>query len=375
MNVAVRAKLLSASLLLSALVLSGEALGFVYLHYIVRSGWRPGYYPSSPPGRAYLTEREPWGAWRVPNAEMRQTSRCFSVALRANGFGMRDRDRRMAGDPHRTVVLGDSFAEGWGIPEEQRLSNLLEARLGREFLNFGIENDVGPLQYQLIYEQLAARFTHDRVLILFLPDNDFTDNDAGYWRRFRLDFFRRHRPYYEATDDGGYRPFYPAAAAPQGWFADGLEALRRNSWLLATLRYLRLRFLSRPPNYSGYVDFTDDELRAVLWTFRRIKAAAGDRQVTVVVIPRPNDFRRVRDGGGNRLGPALARFGRDNGIRIVDLLPLMPTFEPHTELYFLPCDGHWSALGNRVAAEALLSAMAREPGPEHAVSGAAAAAE
>ena len=360
-----RTRLSSAALLLLSLMLSGEAFSFVYLHYVAGSGWRPSYLPARGGGPVYLTEREPWGAWRMPNARVQQTGSCFSVALRSNSFGMRDRERALDGGPHRTVVLGDSFAEGWGVEEDQRLSNLLEARLGREFLNFGIENDVGPLQYQILYERLASRFSHDRVLIMFLPDNDFTDNDADYWRWRRPDFLDRYRPYYEADAAGGYRAFYPvprpgsdtATAEQKSWLRAAGDGLRRNSWLLATLRYLRLRFLSRPAGYSGYLDFTAGELRAVLWSFRQIKALAGRRQATILVIPRPSDLRRVRETGDNRLARALDPFGRENDITIVDLLQLMPKFEPRTERYYLPCDGHWNAEGNRIAAQALLSTM------------------
>jgi hypothetical protein len=50
----------------------------------------------------------------------------------------------------------------------------------------------------------------------------------------------------------------------------------------------------------------------------------------------------------------MKRFGAENGIDIVDLLQLMPAVDPNTDQYFLTCDGHWSALGNRVAAEVLV---------------------
>jgi hypothetical protein len=367
-----RKNLCSIALLLLSLTISGEVFAFFYLHYIVRAGWRPGYlHASVAAGPAYLTEREAWGAWRVPESAIRQVGGCFSVALRSNWFGMRDREREVSGNPHRTIVLGDSFAEGWGVEEEERFSNLLEARLGREFLNFGIENDVGPLQYQILYERLASRFAHDQVLIMFLPDNEFTDNDATYWRRRRPDFWERYRPYYEADAAQGYRPFYPVPrpgeGPPQGvqrngWLAEMGGTLRKNSWLLAAVRYLRLRF-SRSPFYSGYLDFTNDELHAVLWSFQKIKALAGDRQVTILVIPRPTDFRRAAASGENRLGRALDRFGRESGVTIVDLLRLMPELEPRTERYYLPCDGHWSADGNRIAAAAFLSAMPAEAEP------------
>jgi hypothetical protein len=83
--------------------------------------------------------------------------------------------------------------------------------------------------------------------------------------------------------------------------------------------------------------------------------------MTIAVIPRPNDFARVRAAGNNRLIVALNRFGREHDIDIVDLMQWMPTIEPRTDRYYLPCDGHWSAAGNRIAADALTAAMHLEP--------------
>jgi len=357
-------RLASVALLVLSFALSAEVLSFVYLRYVTGVAWAPDFLTAnSAPGPVWLTEFEPWGAWHAANSEGRQQSSCFSVALRSNYFGARDRERTINGNIHRTIVLGDSFAEGWGVEAEERLSNILEARLGREFLNFATENDFGPLQYQLIYEQLASRFAHDHVLILFLPDNDFTDNDADYWRQFRPDFFERYRPYYR-MDGHAYVPLYPVPKPPDG-FIDHRSApqsglitaakrmARENSSMLALYRYLRLRF-QRAGAYSGYLDYTPEQQEAVLWSLRRIKAAAGERRVTLVMVPRRHDFAQVA-AHGNPLGKLLRRFGHENDITVIDLLDAMPQLEPQIERYFLPCDGHWSAVGNRIAAEALLT--------------------
>ena len=311
----------------------------------------------------WLTEDEPWGAWHHPNVTSRQQKACFSVSLRSNSFGARDRERDLDGNPHRTIVLGDSLAEGFGVEAAERVSNLLEQRLKREFLNFGAQYDFGPLQYQIIYDKLASRFSHDQVLILFLPDNDFTDNDLEWWRRNRLDFSRRYRPYYQAAGDG-YVPYYPvpnpkdaaAHAAPPGLLATIGDSIIENSWIVAAYRDTSFS-RSRPADYSGYFDFTDAQLKAVLWSFVQIKKLAGERNVTIVIIPRRNDFARVAVEGKNRLGDTMKRFGTENGIDVVDLLPLMPAVDPNIDQYFLTCDGHWSAVGNRVAADVLAARL------------------
>src|SRR5260370_3496868 len=358
------ARLRSLALLLLSLAISCEAGSFVFLHYVKRSQWAPQYVQSSGSlGLGWITERDAWGAWHEPNRNDRKEGRCFSVALHSNSFGARDRERTVDGYPHRTVVLGDSFAEGRGVEARERLSDLLEARYHREYLNLGVWSAVGPLSYQILYERLASKFAHDRVLIMFLPDNDFTDNDPDYWRSFRPDFRERYRPYYTLVKPDDYQAFYPVSQPPDGfpnwysvptagWAAWAADWPRRNLWSLTMYRYLRVR-LTGLSIYSGYLDYTVDQLKAGLWSFARIKALAGDRQVTILVIPRPQDFERVGASGDRRLIEALDLVGSQQALPIVGLMQWMPKIEPRIDGYFLPCDGHWSAAGNRVAADAL----------------------
>ena len=354
----------ASALLVAVLVLASvEFACFVWEEFISPTGWRPQYARRpSEFTEPWLTEVDPWGAWHLPNVTSHQHKACFLVTLQSNSVGARDRERDPAGSPHRTIVLGDSFNEGYGVEAAARVSDLLEQKLKREFLNFGTQADFGPLQYQIIYDKLASRFSHDQVLILFLPDNDFTDNDQDFWRRYRLDFMHRYRPYYQAAGDG-YVPYYPvpnpkdAQAKPAGGLLAAIgETILDNSWAVAAYHDEKYSH-SRPANFSGYFDFSDARLKAVLWSFTQIKKLAGERNVTIVMIPRGGDFARVAAEGKNRLGDIMKRFGAETGIDIVDLLPLMPEIELKTDQYFLPCDGHWSALGDRVAAEVLAKAL------------------
>ena len=58
----------------------------------------------------------------------------------------------------------------------------LERSLNIDVYNFGVAMYVGPVQYYLIYRQLASKFEHDGLVLFFLPANDFTDNDFELWK-------------------------------------------------------------------------------------------------------------------------------------------------------------------------------------------------
>jgi hypothetical protein len=355
---------------LLALLAAAEGLSYVFVRHVVNLAWQPNYLV---PGGAvrfqgrWLTENQPWGAWHPPGARSRHQTACFAIDLAANSYGARDRERSRAG-AERTVVLGDSFVEGFGVAEDRRLTNLLEKQTGREFLNFGASFDLGPLQYEILYDRLASGFEHDHVLIMFLPDNDFTDNDATHWRTRRGgEFARRYRPYYERTAEG-WRAFYPVPAPPAeaappaapprrpAWYSPGeLErALRNNSW---TWRAIQHAAFSLTPGVipSGYYDYTEEQLDAVLSSLAAIRRRAGDRQVTLAVIPRLIDFHRAAERGESPLLPRLRAFGEKHGIAVIDLLPAMRAHHPDPTPLFLACDGHWNETGNQAAAAALLA--------------------
>ena len=66
-----------------------------------------------------------------------------------------------------------------------------EKKLKRNILNFGASGNFGPVQYWLLYEKFAKKFNHNTVIIYFLPDNDFGENDYTNWKGSK-----RYRPYY-----------------------------------------------------------------------------------------------------------------------------------------------------------------------------------
>lgn len=164
----------------------------------------------------WRTEFEDWGAWHQPDSRTRHIKACFDAGYRSNAVGARDQPRSLAAASHpRYVVLGDSFVEGWGVGGGERFSDALEAATGKEFLNFGGAINFGPLQYEILYRQLASRFEHDAVLVFLLPDNDFIDNDPAYWKNSS-----RYRPLFGDKGEAVYlaaKPDHALTFADKDW--------------------------------------------------------------------------------------------------------------------------------------------------------------
>jgi hypothetical protein len=128
----------------------------------------------------------------APGTTDRHRSTCFDVRYDSNAIGARDSafERSKPNEQTRFLLIGDSFAEGFGVNFEDMVQTQLEKLINLEIYNFGSDGYFGPLQYYLIYKDLAKQFEHDGVILFLLPANDFTDNDYALWKNFHPSWYR-----------------------------------------------------------------------------------------------------------------------------------------------------------------------------------------
>ena len=351
---------ISTAVLLEAGLRIAEKLGFFYSQSRLTE---PGF---------YRDQSEKFGVWHPPDFSFRAKTECFDVEYRSNSWGMRDRSRELEADGFRVAVLGDSFVEGIGVPLGDRMTDLLEKLSGMEHLNFGTAANFSSVQQWLLYTDLASRFDHDLILLFNLPANDFLENDPDRW--WQKD---RYRPYFRLKADGsGFEVWYPVSFEEAQAAADRqlhwnrvynhLYIYRFFSWLDTQIRVrMSQGDLAADRPYSGYLDFTELDLERVFESYRRIRDAADGRVLVIFTIPRLADLVLAKDEG--TLGELPARFeefaSRESNIEYVDLIPGFLEHAARTDTdpsqYFLPCDGHWSVLGNEVAAEVVAAHLPR----------------
>jgi hypothetical protein len=298
----------------------------------------------------FWTNRHPeFGAWRPANATHQHRGRCFDVKLRTNSVGARDAERPLRSRDKRVVVLGDSFMGGWGVEEDERLSNLMEEQTRVAHLNFAMDA-FGPYQSLLLYQTLASRYDHDVVLLGLLPENDLVDIDfeqsrhlAGYNPRFR--------PYLIGTPPDFEHLDYRDSALSHG--------LRQVSYLYKTLLLLPRTRVPEGQPYdeahaeapSWFYDYTRDQVLRLEEILRRLSDAAGDKTLAVALLPVEKDLERLELSGPPPLTRRLARLARKEGFVLVNLLPPMAEAGPEKwGAYYHECDYHWSPEGHRVAA-------------------------
>jgi hypothetical protein len=342
-------KLLAINFLIFAVL--AELFCMIYINVTHWHSSKPTYHVNY---NSFWADINPaFGVWHRPSSHFYHQGGCFTVQYSTDSYGARDVERSLHSTRPRTVVLGDSFIEGVGVADKDRLTNLLEARSGREHLNFGTGGDFGPLQYALLYRTLAAQFDHDVVLVGVLPDNDFRDMSLEWGKVYHKG---RYRPYYADDFSVVYSGHFDPRAGEGFW--DRTEAVLRAylaSYHVGQYLYSRMYWRTLPP-YSGYNDYSELDLARLKRALQDIQgtAEAHHARMAVFLIPTANDFRRLHQSGADRLGPVMEQWGESNHIAVKDLLPEMDALsQGKFPDMFLSCDGHWSPHGGEIAAEVL----------------------
>jgi hypothetical protein len=201
--------------------------------------------------------------------------------------------------------------------------------------------------------------------MFLLPDNDFLEN------RTPEEPDSRYRPHLRRVD-GEFEVYYLVDFDPDRLDPELTPSkIRKNrfynsSYILNVIRQFhrnqnRKRKRKRSKRLP-YDDFTDEDAEVLLYSYRKIVEHAGSREVTFFIIPRLMDLDAYdRKGYDFRIVPLMEEFAaRYPNVEAIDLLPYFVAYAAREGVayddFYHSCDGHWSRLGNRVAAQAVIEA-------------------
>lgn len=295
----------------------------------------------------------------MPNQKYRHQTPEYEVELRTNAAGMRADEEFSLEKPSNTkriVVLGDSFAMGYGVNLEdtslRQLESDLESKTGCDvdIINLSVSG-FGPAEELVTLEQTGLRYAPDLV-IQYYTSNDPVDDSRSSLYVLEEDGLRRDRDTYLPAVE--IREYLFSFAAYR-WLAgeSHLYNLLRDmagskaKQILATIRSFRPN--SEPTTRSDSAkdpqSDREDLTRSIL---RRMQDVSRDAGAEFLVLSIPvrrsrTEFVEGFPGMGDDFPVVspLSRFEQADG----------------QMLYWERSHGHWTPLGCRLVADTLLEAI------------------
>jgi lysophospholipase L1-like esterase len=279
----------------------------------------------------------------------------FRITVHINRRGLRDREHayERSGEARRILVLGDSFAWGYGVEEPERFTQRLETLLGAEVINAAVSG-YSTDQELLWYRDEGRKYDQDLVIV------GFTGNDIGHNEQ-QLVYAIYYKPQFVQRGDGLILTGYPVPqTSPQGRLIYTLSQRSALGYFLVQ-RYFELRSaagrLQLPAGPAdapqGGPSSAADPFGLTIALLNEMKTIAESKGATFLVV--------ATDRWWN--GPAQADYAglmdalETQGFLVLDVERL-PGFDPETML--IPNDGHWNRAGHEFVAEAITEVVERQ---------------
>jgi hypothetical protein len=322
------------------LVVAATALALAAAEGITRwMGERP--FPRSREQALFWRYDAQLGWSQRPGASGRFETRAFRSSVSINSKGLRDGEHEYArGDPRRRVlVLGDSFAWGYGVEQGERFSEVLERDHGAEVINAGVSG-YSTDQELLFYRSEGAKYEVDLVVLLFCG-NDETENYKEHV------YFVYHKPWF-AIEKGALVAH--GVPVPRARASIRLaHALRERSALFwfADSRWLRVGHVYWPAAREWpHLERTGGPLELTRALIAELAREVHARGAELLVAATP---RWWSDPFGSSYASLLAALEAD-GEPVLDI-EARAGFD--RERMLLRRDAHWNAEGHAFAAAAL----------------------
>ena len=270
-----------------------------------------------------------------PNAYRTYEVEGHVAAVETNELGLRGTVYRGAPTNPRILFLGDSFAAGMEVSNDELFSELLDrSHPDVDVVNGGIAG-YGTLQHIMQARRLEPIVQPDHYVLMVFP-NDLTDNIIPFSDGIGP------RPY--VSPEGDFRaidwePFDPLLLPVP--FA---RWCHRNSQVAYLIRN-RFWFPMRKEQLGVYVADRGAAVEAE-GKWQLLEALVGEfaegREVTVLGLPRRETAQTVSE-----FSQRLRQVAERVGVRFVDLHPVLRAE------HFYERDIHWNAAGHRAVAEHL----------------------
>lgn len=254
-------------------------------------------------------------------------NREFDVELRVNSQGLRDDESALTAP--ELIVLGDSFAMGWGVAQEEAFPQRIAALSGLKVLNAGVSSYGTAREVKLLERLDTSRL---RFLLVQYDENDYWENQT----------LERNQGVLPIRSEDAFAHTVKRAAA-----------LRR--YYPGKHTFEIVRGLLRP--HASVLDSplppAEQEARQFLHALA--SSTVLQRQDVAVLAFELNPAGLPDEGFPSALAAELAKERLPRPLQRLHIVNLMPLLAPE---HYFDLDDHLRASGHEIVARELVKAMA-----------------
>ncbi len=340
------------------------------------------------------------GAFHIPHKEGVWEKACFRTWVKFNSQGLRDVEHTLekSDGVFRIVVLGDSYAEALQVRFEESFPRVLEqflneANLSKRFevINLG-NSGFGTDQEYLSLKHYGIQYNPDLVILAFLTGNDIRNNYSILERQtpdWPKPFFA-----FDENENLIQLPFQPRWTPPLSRFRGILAHFRIYGWVrekvyetpLLHRWFWRLGLAMAAPSegrkkekpgipldfqvfLQDYPSEWEEAWKITKGLILKTKEEAERHRAQFLLVSLTDGIQLAQPDRvkGEYPGFRGTRYNLDKPVEIltqfakkeaIDYFSLLPVFRMHlrehhksVESLHYSCDGHWTPLGHRLAAE------------------------
>lgn len=332
---------------------------------------------------SFIAKNPYWLVWHHINNTTEVTSPCFSGTLRTNEYGMKDAP--VQAQLPKIALIGDSYVEGFGVPNEATMSHYLDSVYANHYdvLNFGCSGGFSNVQELSLYENFASGFKPKVVCWFFLNYNDFYDN-ADALQQGLIDstgkFTYRVAASFDEVKRAIVRHDHPRDYTNS---VNGLYTVQAVQKGMKVLSLMATGAAGARDDYGTalaeiYTEAQNPQIDVGLEVFenclQRFQALCAHDSATLVLIQLPDPYQTNPTWLANasnkidapldatRPNRQIAALCKQYGVRYLDMYPAaMQYIEQHAMEYpylYNECDRHFSPEGNAFAASVVQQYLA-----------------
>jgi lysophospholipase L1-like esterase len=320
-------------------------------------------------------EYDPVLGWKgAPGAEGTLVTTETEFGVRFNSAGLRgaEYDLTKPDGVTRVAVLGDSFAWGYGVEQDDNFAAVLEERLNEagypvEVLNFGLTG-YGTDQDYLAYLELARAYDPDIVILAFY------ENDVLEVANYRM--YGYPKPFFELDQNGelvltnvpvpeppdwlGTREFGPSALGGAGTLKNRVYS---NVASIHLVRFVLGKWRLATQSKDAYSQNGDawPRVQALIAALNEEVTTDGARLV-VLLVPTQWEILRVQPWAFELDDLVTFLETEHPDVMVVDPRYALrhPDNGTPTEMYFEFNGSHWTAAGHALIADLLVDTLLDE---------------